>query len=209
MVTFPGVEGQMGVYPQHVPLITMLIPGEIIVNRNGTETFMAVGEGLVEVTAKKVAIVTDMAIPADRIDESQGRGGPAARRGQAAREAVRRGGGVGQRLPRALVAQLQSGGGAASEGGASASARPVKKLLRNRGQPPAGRRRPAGRRAARRDGRQKALKSRRVCVPRPRAGGVRALLLHRQVSHAQPLERGTLMSTKSTIRTLPSSRIRT
>ena len=71
MVTFPGSEGQMGVYPQHVPLITMLIPGEIIVNRNGTETFMAVGEGLVEVTAKKVAIVTDMAIPSERIDEAK------------------------------------------------------------------------------------------------------------------------------------------
>ena len=28
MVTFPGVEGQMGVYPQHVPLITMIVPGE-------------------------------------------------------------------------------------------------------------------------------------------------------------------------------------
>jgi F-type H+-transporting ATPase subunit epsilon len=71
MVTIPGIEGQMGVYPQHVPLITMLIPGEIIVNRNGVETFLAVGEGLVEVTAKKVAIVTDMAIPSERIDEAK------------------------------------------------------------------------------------------------------------------------------------------
>jgi F-type H+-transporting ATPase subunit epsilon len=71
MVTFPGVEGQMGVYPQHVPLITMIVPGEIIVNRNGVESFMAVGEGLVEVTATRVAIVTDMAIPADRIDETK------------------------------------------------------------------------------------------------------------------------------------------
>ena len=71
MVTFPGSEGQMGVYPQHVPLIAMLIPGEIIVNRNGVETFLAVGEGLVEVTAKTVAIVTDMAIPSERIDEAK------------------------------------------------------------------------------------------------------------------------------------------
>jgi F-type H+-transporting ATPase subunit epsilon len=71
MVTFPGSEGQMGVYPQHVPLIAMLIPGEIIVNRNGVETFLAVGEGLVEVTAKRVAIVTDMAIPSERIDEAK------------------------------------------------------------------------------------------------------------------------------------------
>ena len=71
MVTFPGAEGQMGVYPQHVPLITMIIPGEIIVNRSGTETFLAVGEGVVEVTANKVAIVTDMAIPSERIDEAK------------------------------------------------------------------------------------------------------------------------------------------
>ena len=71
MVTFPGIEGQMGVYPQHVPLITMIIPGEIIVHRNGAETFLAVGEGVVEVTAKKVAIVTDMAIPSERIDEAK------------------------------------------------------------------------------------------------------------------------------------------
>ena len=52
MVTFRASRPD-GRASQHVPLITMLIPGEIIVNRNGTETFMAVGEGLVEVTAKK------------------------------------------------------------------------------------------------------------------------------------------------------------
>ena len=71
MVTLPGSEGQMGVYPQHVPLITMIVPGEIIVNRNGADSFFAVGEGLVEVTAKKVAIVTDMAIPSEKIDEAK------------------------------------------------------------------------------------------------------------------------------------------
>ncbi len=71
MVTLPGVEGQMGVYPQHVRLITQIVPGEIIVERNGQETFLAVGEGLVEVTADTVSILTDMAIPADKIDETR------------------------------------------------------------------------------------------------------------------------------------------
>ena len=104
MVTLPGVEGQMGVYPQHVPLMTQIVPGEIIVNRkDGTETFIAVGEGLVEVTATSVAIVTDMAIAGGPDRRSQGRGGPAARRGPAAREAVRRGSRVGQRVARALA----------------------------------------------------------------------------------------------------------
>jgi F-type H+-transporting ATPase subunit epsilon len=71
MVTLPGVEGQMGVYPQHVRLITQIVPGEIIVERNGQETFLAVGEGLVEVTADTVSILTDMAIRADKIDETR------------------------------------------------------------------------------------------------------------------------------------------
>jgi F-type H+-transporting ATPase subunit epsilon len=71
MVTLPGVEGQFGVYPQHVHLITQLVPGEIIVNKDGQDSFLAVGEGLVEVTATRVAIVTDMAIPSDKIDEAK------------------------------------------------------------------------------------------------------------------------------------------
>ena len=70
LVTLPGVEGQFGVYPQHVRLMTQIVPGEIIVSRGGQDTFLAIGEGLVEVTAHSVSIVTDMAIPADKIDEA-------------------------------------------------------------------------------------------------------------------------------------------
>jgi F-type H+-transporting ATPase subunit epsilon len=71
MVTLPAIEGEMGVYPQHVRLITQVVPGEIIGNKDGHDRFLAVGEGLVEVTAHRVAIVTDMAIPAERIDEAK------------------------------------------------------------------------------------------------------------------------------------------
>ena len=71
MVTLPGVAGQMGVYPQHVPLITHIVPGEMIVRKDGRDLFMATGEGLIEVTAKRVAILTDLAIPADRIDQAK------------------------------------------------------------------------------------------------------------------------------------------
>jgi F-type H+-transporting ATPase subunit epsilon len=70
MVTLPGVEGQMGVLPQHVRLITQLVPGELIVHQRGHEDFMAVGEGLVEVTNERVSIVTNMAIAVDKIDEA-------------------------------------------------------------------------------------------------------------------------------------------
>jgi F-type H+-transporting ATPase subunit epsilon len=71
MVTLPGVEGEMGILPQHVGLMTQLVPGEMIVLRGGRELFLAVGEGLVEVTAQRVAILTDMAIAADKIDEAK------------------------------------------------------------------------------------------------------------------------------------------
>jgi len=71
MVTLPAIEGQIGVYPHHVRLITQLVPGEVIVTKDGQERYLAVGEGLVEVAADHVAIVTDMAIPSDRIDEAK------------------------------------------------------------------------------------------------------------------------------------------
>ena len=71
MVTLPGVAGQMGVYPQHVPLITQKVPGELIVRKDGRDLFIATGEGLIEITAHRVAILTDLAIAADRIDEAK------------------------------------------------------------------------------------------------------------------------------------------
>src|SRR5215470_5770397 len=71
MVTLPGVAGQMGVLPQHVPLITELVPGEMIVRKDGREVFVATGGGLIEVTPNRVSVLTDLAIPADRIDEAK------------------------------------------------------------------------------------------------------------------------------------------
>ena len=70
MVTLPGVEGEMGILPQHVRLMTQLVPGEMIVRKDGSDRFLAVGEGLVEITATRVAIVTNMAIAAENIDEA-------------------------------------------------------------------------------------------------------------------------------------------
>ena len=71
MVTLPGVEGQMGVLPQHVPLMTQMVPGEMIVRKGGQDRFLAVGEGFVEITGDHVAILTDMAVAAESIDEAK------------------------------------------------------------------------------------------------------------------------------------------
>jgi len=70
MVTLPAVGGQMGVLPHHVRLMTQLVPGELIVRKDGRVNFLAVGEGLVEVTNDHVSIVTNMAVAIDRIDEA-------------------------------------------------------------------------------------------------------------------------------------------
>jgi len=69
MVTLPGVVGEFGVYPQHVALMTQIVPGEMTVRKDGRDSYLAIGEGLVEVTGGRVAIVTDMAVAAGNIDE--------------------------------------------------------------------------------------------------------------------------------------------
>ena len=70
MVTLPGSEGELGVYPQHVPLMTQIVPGEIVVRKGQEEFLLAVGEGFVEITGEHVSILADMAIEADNIDEA-------------------------------------------------------------------------------------------------------------------------------------------
>lgn len=71
MVTLTGIDGQMGILPEHMPLMTQLASGEIIVRQNGQNVFLAVGEGFVQVTREKVSILTDMAIKANDIDEAK------------------------------------------------------------------------------------------------------------------------------------------
>jgi F-type H+-transporting ATPase subunit epsilon len=71
MVTLPALDGQIGVYPLHIPLLTQIVPGEIIVRKDNQESFLAVGEGIAQITADRVAIVTDMAIPSENIDEAK------------------------------------------------------------------------------------------------------------------------------------------
>ena len=77
-VVIPGIEGELGVLPLHAPLMTLLEPGELRVLKGGQELRLAVGEGFVEITPEKVAVLTDMAVKESDIDES------------AAEEAIRR-----------------------------------------------------------------------------------------------------------------------
>jgi F-type H+-transporting ATPase subunit epsilon len=71
MVTLPGVEGEMGVLPAHVPLLTQLAAGEVAIRKEGREAYLAVGDGFVEIAGDHVTIMTDMAIQAENIDEAK------------------------------------------------------------------------------------------------------------------------------------------
>jgi F-type H+-transporting ATPase subunit epsilon len=72
MVGLRSVDGQIGILPHHTRLMTQMLPGEMIVRKDGgQEQFLAVGEGLVDVTGDIVTIATDMAVAAERIDEAK------------------------------------------------------------------------------------------------------------------------------------------
>jgi F-type H+-transporting ATPase subunit epsilon len=71
MVTLTGTEGEMGILPQHMPLMTQLVAGEITARKGTENIFLAVGDGFVQVTGDRVAILTDMAIKAADIDEAK------------------------------------------------------------------------------------------------------------------------------------------
>jgi F-type H+-transporting ATPase subunit epsilon len=71
MVTLPGIQGELGIYPQHAPLVTQIVSGEVLVRKGSEEYLLAVGDGFVEITGDRVAIMTDMAIKAADIDEAQ------------------------------------------------------------------------------------------------------------------------------------------
>ena len=69
LVTLPGIDGEMGIFPGHVPLMTQLAAGEVIVRKGGKDSYLAVSDGFVEITGDHVAILADMAVRAENIEE--------------------------------------------------------------------------------------------------------------------------------------------
>ena len=68
MVIAPGIVGQLGILPNHAPLMTMLEPGELCVRKGGEETFIAISGGFLEVLQNKVVILADTAERVEEID---------------------------------------------------------------------------------------------------------------------------------------------
>ena len=69
MVLAPGIEGMLGILPHHAPLMTALVPGEIVIHKAGQEdVLLAVGGGFMEVRPDRVTVLADSAERAEEID---------------------------------------------------------------------------------------------------------------------------------------------
>ena len=68
MVSLPGVDGVMGILPNHTPLLTVLRFGEVYVKKDGENQYFAVGGGFAEVQPDKVIVLADSAERADEIN---------------------------------------------------------------------------------------------------------------------------------------------
>ncbi len=68
-VYLPGLEGDMGVFPMHEPLISALVAGEVRYTVKGHTEVLAIGEGFAEITGNSVGILTDGAVNEKEIDD--------------------------------------------------------------------------------------------------------------------------------------------
>jgi F-type H+-transporting ATPase subunit epsilon len=71
MVIVPGIDGQLGILPDHTRLITALGVGELRIKKGGTEQSMLISGGFVEVRPDKVVVMADLAERSDEIDEAR------------------------------------------------------------------------------------------------------------------------------------------
>ncbi|HSK92727.1 MAG TPA: F0F1 ATP synthase subunit epsilon [Candidatus Angelobacter sp.] len=71
MVIVPGVDGQLGILPNHTRLISALGIGELRIKKAGTEQSMLISGGFVEVRPDKVIVMADLAEHSDEIDEAR------------------------------------------------------------------------------------------------------------------------------------------
>jgi F-type H+-transporting ATPase subunit epsilon len=73
MVIAPGIEGELGILPLHIPLISVLKVGELRLKIGKKQEHMAIGGGYLEVREDKVIVLADTAEPAELIDVERAR----------------------------------------------------------------------------------------------------------------------------------------
>ena len=69
-VVVPTTNGKIDILPNHVPIIDKLVAGDLKVERDGNQEYLAVNSGFVEVYSNKVSILTDEALVISEKDDS-------------------------------------------------------------------------------------------------------------------------------------------
>ncbi len=72
-VALPGESGELGIYPQHTPLITRIRPGAVRIKLAGEarEELVFVAGGILEVQPMRVTVLADTAIRGADLDEAK------------------------------------------------------------------------------------------------------------------------------------------
>ena len=71
-VALPGEAGELGIYPKHTPLITRIRPGAVRIEKaDGSEEFVFVAGGILEVQPNGVTVLADTAIRGADLDEAK------------------------------------------------------------------------------------------------------------------------------------------
>jgi F-type H+-transporting ATPase subunit epsilon len=68
-VVLPTVEGEIGILPGHLPLLTQVRHGALRVTKGGTVTALAVGDGFAQIAGDQVSVLAESAIAEEKIDE--------------------------------------------------------------------------------------------------------------------------------------------
>jgi F-type H+-transporting ATPase subunit epsilon len=71
-VALPGESGELGIYPRHTPLITRIKPGAVRIEKaDGSEEFVFVAGGILEVQPNCVTVLSDTAIRGKDLDDEK------------------------------------------------------------------------------------------------------------------------------------------
>jgi F-type H+-transporting ATPase subunit epsilon len=68
-VVIPTVEGEVGILPGHIPLLTQVEHGELRVTKGAETLFLAVSGGFAEIEGDRVHVLAENAISEEKIDE--------------------------------------------------------------------------------------------------------------------------------------------
>ena len=70
-VTLPTADGEITVLPHHIPLVSLLKAGEVLIKKGNEKIPLAVSSGVIEVDGKSIVVLADTAERADELEEEK------------------------------------------------------------------------------------------------------------------------------------------